>query len=76
MNERDYLIFETMTITTGIMIIITMVTIYVLHDLPIYHLIILLPFIGFMMFTIGLFIHMKRKILVYEMKEEKEKKRW
>jgi hypothetical protein len=68
MNERDYLIMEAMVLTAGALVLATVVSMYILFDLPVgINLVLILSFIGFTTFFFGLYCHMKRRIFVLEM---------
>ena len=68
MNERDYLIIESMTIAAGgftVAAIVVMMLIYrIVPDLNFF---LIMVFIGFTTFFFGLLFHMKRRIFVLEM---------
>jgi hypothetical protein len=68
MNERDYLIMESMTIAAGAFVvgtIISMMLIYrIIPDLTFF---VIMAFIGFATFFFGLVFHMKRRIFMLEM---------
>ena len=68
MNERDYLIIESMTIAAGgftVAAIVCMMLIYRLS--PDLNFFLIMVFIGFSTFFFGLVFHMKRRIFVLEM---------
>ena len=68
MNERDYLIIESMTIAAGgftVAAIVVMMLIY--RIVPDVNFFLIMVFIGFSTFFFGLVFHMKRRIFVLEM---------
>jgi len=68
MNERDYLIFETIVLTSGLILgAVTFVDGIILNI--IFPSIILSCFIVFFAFILAMYIHMKRRILIIENKE-------
>ena len=68
MNERDYLIMESMTIAAGAFTIAAVVVMMLIYRLvPDLAFFIVIAFIGFCTFFFGLFFHMKRRIFVLEM---------
>lgn len=70
MNERDYLMAETMVISTGIFVIVTIFCMMFIYHLPFsVGLVIALGFIAFITFFFGLYTHMKRRIYILENEE-------
>lgn len=76
MNERDYHIMEYMALSSGSMIMATVVFIFWRYSLPIdYSIVLLMSFVAFITFFFGLAFHMKRRIYKKEFEEliEREK---
>lgn len=68
MNERDYLIMESMTIAAGAFTIAAVVIMMLIYRLvPDLAFFIIMAFIGFTTFFFGLVFHMKRRIFILEM---------
>jgi len=67
MNERDYLLAETMVFTTGVLVTVTVALMFWAYQLPLdIGIIIAVSFVAFMTFFFGLYCHMKRKIYILE----------
>jgi hypothetical protein len=67
-NERDYLIMESMVIAAGCFVVMTVVIMMLLFDIPIgIDIVLVMSFIGFTTFFFGLLFHMKRRIFILEM---------
>jgi len=70
MNERDYHIAEITCLVSGIMILITFnLTYYLSGSMSLIPSIIINAFIMFTSFTLGLYLHLKRRIYILEMTE-------
>lgn len=68
MNERDYLLMEAMAVTGGALVITTVVCMFILFNLPVdMSVVIIISFIAFVTFFLGLSCHLKRRIFVLEM---------
>ena len=76
MNERDYLILESMLIASGVIMLLTFhLTYYFIaetYDILLSIMITMMTL--FSTFSIGLYIHMKRKLFIYEMTHLEESK--
>ena len=67
MNERDYLIAEAMVLSTGSFVSVTIAMIFWLFHLPFgLGSTLALSFVGFCTFFLGLYLHMKRRIMILE----------
>ena len=68
MNERDYLIAESMVLAGGAFIVATVVCMMLIfHIVPDLSIFLIMSFIAFSTFFFGLFFHMKRRIFELEM---------
>lgn len=68
MNERDYLIIESMVIAGGALVVATITIMMLIFDIPIgMPIVLIMAFIGFSTFFFGLYFHMKRRIFELEM---------
>lgn len=76
MNERDYLILESMLIASGVIMLLTFhLTYYLIAETYDILLSIMITMTAvFSTFTIGLYIHMKRRLFIYEMTHLEESK--
>lgn len=73
MNERDYSIAEITIIVSGLMILVTFnLTYYFSGSMQAIPTAIFNAFIMFTIFTLGLYLHLKRKIFILEMTEDDE----
>jgi hypothetical protein len=67
-NERDYLIMESMVIAAGAFIVGTIVSMMLIYRIvPDLTFFLIMCFIGFITFFFGLVFHMKRRIFILEM---------
>lgn len=70
MNERDYLIAESMVIAAGAFVVTTIAMMMLIFGIePGISLVLVMSFIGFATFFFGLLFHMKRRIFVLEMQQ-------
>jgi len=68
LNERDYLIIETMVLAGGSLVVGTIISMMLwFHIIPDVSIVLILSFIGFCTFFFGLYFHMKRRIFLLEM---------
>jgi len=73
MNERDYHIAEVTTLVSGMLVLLTFNLTYYLSGVREWFVVILFnALIMFTVFTLGLYLHLKRRIFILEMTEGDE----